>query len=211
MKHKDTLLAEDEITKDQNFESGLTNQSPESSVDAQPDPSTAKIEKQSLKELKRNKRKKSKSDFDKVVSQKKQDAEPVRKIKRIKTEPDVGLTVEQVIERINKGYTNKTLNTNVKTYSSIFINNIFTFFNILCFAVAISLIIARSFKDLLFMVVVLCNIAIGIIQEIRAKRTIEKLSLLTAPTAKVIRGGTEYEVTTEEVVIDDIMCLSNGK
>lgn len=211
MKHKDTLLAEDEITKDQNFESGLTNQSPESSVDAQPDPSTAKIEKQSLKELKRNKRKKNKSDFDKVVSQKKQDTEPVRKIKRIKTEPDVGLTVEQVIERINKGYTNKTLNTNVKTYSSIFINNIFTFFNILCFAVAISLIIARSFKDLLFMVVVLCNIAIGIIQEIRAKRTIEKLSLLTAPTAKVIRGGTEYEVTTEEVVIDDIMCLSNGK
>ena len=57
--------------------------------------------------------------------------------------------------------------------------------------------------------VIICNSVISIIQEIKAKRTIEKLSLLTAPTTKVIRGGNEYEVTTEEVVIDDIEYKSN--
>ena len=81
----------------------------------------------------------------------------------------------------------------------------------LCLAIAISLLIAHSYKNLVFMVIALANTTIGIVQEIRAKRTIEKLSLLTAPTAKVIRGGSEYDVTTAEVVIDDIVCLSNGK
>ena len=133
------------------------------------------------------------------------------KLKRVKADPDQGLTVEQVVERINKGYINKSAVTNNKTYLSIFINNIFTFFNILCIGVAICLIIAGSFKNLFFLVVMLSNTAIGIFQEIKAKKTIDKLSLLTAPTTKVIRGGNEYDVTTDEVVVDDIALFSNGK
>ena len=173
-----------------------------------------------FKEVSQNKKHNKKSEkkskakesaFQKEIDKKDNPEEVKKEIKRLKPDPNVGLSVEQVIERINKGYVNKTVNGNVKTYSSIFISNICTFFNILCVAVAISLIIAGSFKNLMFMLVVFCNTAIGIFQEIRAKRTIEKLSLLTAPTAKVIRGGSEYEITTAEVVIDDIVVLKNGK
>ena len=160
---------------------------------------------------KSDKQKKQQSEFQKELGKKENPEEVKKEIKRINADPNVGLSVEQVIERINKGYVNKTINNNVKTYASIFISNICTFFNILCFAVAISLVIAGSFKNLVFMLVAFCNTAIGILQEIRAKRTIEKLSLLTAPTAKVIRGGSEYEITTAEVVIDDIVVLKNGK
>lgn len=133
------------------------------------------------------------------------------RLKRVKADPNFGLTVEQVVDRINKGYVNKTIKTNNKTYLSIFLNNIFTFFNILCIAIAICLAFAGSFTDLFFLVIMLANTSIGIIQEIKAKRTIEKLSLLTAPTTKVIRGGNEYEVTTDEVVLDDIALFTNGK
>jgi len=163
------------------------------------------------KKLAKKKCKKKKSAFEKVLDEKKSPVEPEKKINRVKPDPSEGLSVEQVIERINKGFVNTTPNANVKTYRSIFLNNIFTFFNMLCLAIAISLLIAHSYKNLVFMVIALANTTIGIVQEIRAKRTIEKLSLLTAPTAKVIRGGSEYDVTTAEVVIDDIVCLSNGK
>ena len=132
-----------------------------------------------------------------------------QKIRRVKADPNVGLTVEQVVERINKGHINKSSVSNNKTYLSIFLSNIFTFFNMLCVVVALCLIIAGSYKNLFFMVITLANTSIGIFQEIRAKRTIEKLSLLTAPTTKVIRGGNEYEVTTEEVVLDDIAVFTN--
>ena len=178
-----------------------------------PNTDNVKVDKKSIKEIKKESKqiKKGKSEFSRMIHKNDQPDEQVRKIKRIKTDPNQGLTVDQVVERINKGFINKTPNTNNKTYASIFIGNIFTFFNILCFLVAASLIIAGSYKDLMFMVVVLANMSIGIIQEIRAKRTIEKLSLLTAPSAKVVRGGTEYEVSTEEIVVDDIMILYNGK
>ena len=147
-----------------------------------------------------------------MFSKKKKEVEIEKpRLRRVKADPDQGLSVEQVVERINKGYINKTLKTNNKTYLSIFLNNIFTFFNVLCLAIAICLVFAGSFKDLFFLVIMIANTSIGIIQEIKAKRTIEKLSLLTAPTTKVIRGGNEYEVTTEEVVLDDIAIFTNGK
>lgn len=169
-----------------------------------------KEKKVKLKKEKNNSKFKEK--FSNLFSKNKKNAEIEKpKIRRVKADPDQGLTVEQVVERINKGYINKTLKTNNKTYLSIFLNNIFTFFNILCIAIAICLVFAGSFKDLFFLVIMLANTAIGIIQEIKAKRTIEKLSLLTAPTTKVIRGGNEYEVTTEEVVLDDIALFTNGK
>ena len=160
-----------------------------------------------VKKIKDKKEKKSFSLFKKkepVVVEK-------QRIKRVKADPNFGLTVEQVVERVNKGHINKSSTTNNKTIASIILNNVFTFFNILCFAVAACLIVAGSFKNLVFLVITLANTLIGIIQEIRAKTTIEKLNLLTAPTTKVIRGGAEYDVTTEEVVIDDIAIYSNGK
>ena len=149
----------------------------------------------------------------KGVFKKKKEQEPVKptRVKRVRTDASLGLTDDQVHERINKGQTNNTPNRNVKTYKRIFFENTFTFFNLLCLAVAISLICVGAWSNCLFMAIIIINTAIGIIQEIRAKKTIEKLSLLTAPAVKVIRSGVEQTITTDEVVIDDIVVLSNGK
>lgn len=148
------------------------------------------------------------------ASKKKKDVEPEKKpqrVRRVRTDASTGLTDDQVQERILKGQTNHTPNRNVKTYKRIFFENTVTFFNILCLAVAISLICVGAWSNCLFMAIIIINTAIGIIQEIRAKKTIEKLSLLTAPAVKVVRSGIERTITTDEVVIDDIVVLSNGK
>ncbi len=148
----------------------------------------------------------------KASSKKQQQTEVVpKRVKRVKADYKTGLSNDQVKERINKGQTNRTPNQNVKTYKSIFIENIFTFLNMLCLAIAISLMCVGAFSDCLGMVIILANIGIGIFQEIRAKLTIEKLSLLTAPAVKVVRDGIEQTVSTDDVVIDDIIILSTGK
>ena len=169
-----------------------------------------------IEDTKKSKKKKSLKFLSKLNNKKNKTPEKIevvaqQKIKRVKTSPESGLSIDQVVDRINKGYTNETPNTNVKTYGAIFTENIFTFFNMLCLIVAIALIVVGSYKNLLFMVVATANTAIGIIQEIKSKKTIEKLSLLTAPTTNVIRGGQEYTITTPEIVIDDIVVLSTGK
>ena len=162
------------------------------------------------------------SDIFKMIAEstkkKKKKKEPVvvQKIKRVKTDYQTGLTAEQVEERKEKGHTNATPNTNSKTVGSIICENVFTFFNILCFIVFIALVVVnimykQKWSNVLFMLIILVNIVIGIVQEIRAKKTIEKLSLLTAPVVKVVRDRVEENIATEEVVIDDIVVLSTGK
>ncbi len=156
--------------------------------------------------------------FGKMFKRKKKKPEPVvqKRVKRVRTDYRSGLNSDQVQERISKGQTNETPNANVKTIKSILLENIFTFFNILCFLIAIALIVVnimykQGWSNILFMVTILVNIIIGIIQEIRAKKTIEKLSLLTAPVVKVVRDGDEQTISPDEVVIDDIIVLSTGK
>ncbi len=144
--------------------------------------------------------------------------EPVvqKRVRRVKTDYQTGLNNEQVQERILKGQTNAVPNTNVKTIRSIIVENVFTFFNILCFIVfaalvTVNILYKQKWSNLLFMVIIVVNIIIGIVQEIRAKKTIEKLSLLTAPVVKVIRNGVAETIAQEEVVLDDIVILSTGK
>ena len=156
--------------------------------------------------------------FKMVFNNKKKKPEPIvqKRVKRVKADYQTGLTDDQVQERIMKGQTNATPNTNVKTIRSIITQNLFTFFNILCFLIAIALIVVniiykQSWSNILFMAIIVINIVIGIVQEIRAKSTIEKLSLLTAPVVKVLRDGAEVNVSTDDVVIDDIVVLSTGK
>jgi len=147
------------------------------------------------------------------IFKKKKPEEPVKptRVKRVRTDYNYGLTQDQVNERIQKEQTNETPNQSVKTYKRIFLENTLTFFNVLCLAIAISLICVGAWSNCLFMVIIIVNTAIGIIQEVKAKKTIEKLSLLTAPSVKVIREGVEQTITMNEVVIDDILVLSNGK
>lgn len=148
----------------------------------------------------------------------------IKKIKKIKksknfsffnaprydTNIKTGLTSQQVNERIENGYVNYMDNKNTKTYKSIFFSNIFTFFNLLCFGVAAALIAVGSFNNLFFMVILISNITIGIIQEIKAKLTIEKIRLVTTNFAKVRRNGKELDIKTSDVVLDDIILFAFG-
>ncbi|TNF07144.1 MAG: HAD family hydrolase [Bacillota bacterium] len=128
--------------------------------------------------------------------------------------PDVekGLTTEEVELRQMAGYANITDTGSSKSVTSIITSNIFTFFNFMNFGIAIWLItVSAKITNMAFMGVITANITIGIIQEIRAKKTIDKLSLLSAPTAIVKRDNDEFEIAIHDVVIDDILHLSSGK
>lgn len=127
-----------------------------------------------------------------------------------------GLTTDQVNERITKGQVNKVDNKTSKSTIQILVSNIFTFFNILSFSVVIALVIigatldSSAFLNIMFFGVVLLNMIIGIIQELRAKYTIDKLRLLSNAKVMVIRDKVQQEILPEEIVLDDILILKNG-
>ena len=130
---------------------------------------------------------------------------------RYETLPSVGLAVEQVAERRSDGLVNKVERTVGKSYAAIFLGNIFTFFNMLGLFIMVLMFALGSFDNLFFSVVILANTFIGIIQEIKAKKSIEKLSIMSAPTANVVRGGVESEIAVSDLVLDDIVRLEAGK
>ncbi len=132
-------------------------------------------------------------------------------VKRFNPQLDQGLTEAQVQERVAAELINNTTKTYSKTYRQIFVSNIFTFFNILCILIAIALILVGSWGDLFFVLILVLNTTIGIYQEIRAKRTIDKMTIVTAPTATVIREGVTKEISVKDLVLDDITILKNGK
>ena len=132
-------------------------------------------------------------------------------IERYETDLNIGLTTEQVDSRIAKGLNNSTSHGSTKTIGQIILGNVFTFLNLLTFTIAGLLISVQSYDNLVFLVIILANLIIGIIQEIKAKKTIDKLSLIAAPTCEVIRDGKHIDVAVEEVVLDDLMVLENGR
>jgi len=133
-------------------------------------------------------------------------------VERYNPEVEKGLTTDEVELRQMAGLANITDTGSSKSIPKIITANIFTFFNFLNFGIAGWLItVGASISNLFFMGVITANITIGIIQEIRAKKTIDKLSLLSAPTAIVIRDADEFEIAIHDVVIDDILFLSSGK
>lgn len=122
--------------------------------------------------------------------------------------PMKGLSDAQVEERVAKGLNNKVSDCTGKTIKQIIISNVFTYFNLIFLILVILLCIARSFRNLTFLPVIIGNTLIGIFQEIRAKKTLEKMSILNAPHAIVIRNGVEKQILSEELVKDDIIRLS---
>ncbi|HCY52334.1 MAG TPA: ATPase P [Clostridiales bacterium] len=132
-------------------------------------------------------------------------------VKRYYPEIDKGLTSEQAEERYFHYLDNDDGNKYSKSYASIFVKNIFTFFNLLGLIVTIALIVANApLSSFFFDIIYLLNIAIGIIQEIRSKKSIEKLSLISAKTANVIRDGVPVEIPSADIVLDDIVLYSIG-
>ena len=117
-------------------------------------------------------------------------------------DPAVGLNHEQVAFRREQGLDNSSGTIRTLSEKQIILKNIITPFNILNFILAGMILAVGSFKNMLFMGVILCNILIGSFQEIRAKRTIDKLSLIAAPRAHVIREGETQEIPVEEIVLE---------
>ncbi len=143
-----------------------------------------------------------------------------RKVKRMdeviveRYNPEVveGLTTEDVEARQIAGLVNVAETGSSKSIKSIIFANVFTLFNGLIIAITIwMLTVNASVTNFFFVIIVVANITIGIIQEIRAKKTIDKLSLLSAPTAIVMRDKAELEISVVDVVIDDILRLTSGK
>ena len=132
-------------------------------------------------------------------------------VDRFEPNPEDGLTDEQVNQRILEGFSNFKPKSSSKTVFQIVISNVFTVLNLLIFVIAGFLISIGSIKDLTFLLIISANIIIGIVQEIRAKKMIDKLSLISAPTVNVLRNGKIAEISTGEVVLDDIMILEAGK
>ncbi len=122
-----------------------------------------------------------------------------------------GLTSQEVKIRTENGQINHYNEHKTKTVAEIIRENVFTFFNMVNFILAFLLILVGSYRNLLFMGVVLSNMFIGIFQELKAKTTIDRLSLLTRSGVRVIRDGIEQNIPDNRLVLDDVIILSAGQ
>ena len=121
-----------------------------------------------------------------------------------------GLTDEQVNERIEQGKVNADENPNTRTYKQIVRENTLTFFNFLNLVLLILVLMVGSYKNAFFVGIIIINTLIGIAHENRAKKTLDKLAILTAKKSIVIREGKKWTVPTEDLVLDDLVCLKTG-
>lgn len=121
-----------------------------------------------------------------------------------------GLCESQVLQRMKKGQSNKVNDRITKTYTDIMKDNLCTLFNLINGILAALIICIGSFKNVLFLGVVLSNIVIGIVQEIRAKQILDKLALITKPYVAILRDGSIQNHHMEQLVLDDIVVLSAG-
>ena len=123
----------------------------------------------------------------------------------------IGLTDAEVEQRIEQGLTNHTDISTDKTKKEIVVSNVCTYFNLIFLVITILLVAVGSFRNLTFLPIIIGNTVIGIVQELRAKKTLEKMSLLNAPHADVIRNGEMTQIATEKLVKDDVILLTAGK
>ncbi len=124
---------------------------------------------------------------------------------------NVGLSEEQVQKRKNDGWINVVKNKYSKSYANIIFGNLCTFFNLLCLICTVALIaVDAKLSDMFFVLIFSANLIIGIIQEIRSKKTVEKLSLVKAPYAIAVRNGYETEVPISDLVLSDVVKLETG-
>lgn len=145
-----------------------------------------------------------------ISKKKKGNLEKDMPVVRYQTDREHGLSEEQINERIEHKLSNDTKIKTSNSILSIICKNVFTFFNCIWLIIAIALMCVGAWGDLLFLFVVIANTAISIIQEIKSKRTVERLSMVTAPKIKVIRMGLQQEIKSEDLLLDDIMLLENG-
>lgn len=122
-----------------------------------------------------------------------------------------GLTSEQVLQKIKLGKVNKIKTKTSKTYAQILFGNLFTWFNVICFLIAGTLIAIGSFENTLFLVIFLANLLIGIVQEIRAKLMVDKISVFVNAKVTVLRNKQKVDVDIDQVVEGDIIYFEAGQ
>ncbi|MBR4406717.1 MAG: HAD-IC family P-type ATPase [Clostridia bacterium] len=144
------------------------------------------------------------------MKQKKLHQEKSQNIVRYNPDIKTGLTDEIVLQRKKDKLTNKTRKKNSKSYFRIICENTFTYFNLIWAIIIAAYIYVNSYNNLLFVVVIFLNTFIAIIQECRAKRTVDKLSLITAPKVDVVRNGQTIKLNSQNLVLDDIVILTVG-
>ena len=129
----------------------------------------------------------------------------------INADPQQGLSAEEVLLRKHGGWTNRTPRSASKTEKEIVLENCLTFFNMVFLVLAVVLLIGgSSVKNMTFLVVVICNTLIGIYQEIRAKRAVDKLTLVAAQQLRTVRSGQMMKVRSDLLVRDDIVEFTPG-
>ena len=121
-----------------------------------------------------------------------------------------GLTAAQVEERIAGGLTNSVHITTGKTTAQIVTSNLFTYFNLIFLILAVLLCLVGSYRNLTFLPVIIGNTVIGIFQELRAKRTLDRMNMLNAPHAVAVRENVQSRIPSEELVQDDVVLLAAG-
>ncbi len=122
----------------------------------------------------------------------------------------MGLTAAEVRERIERGETNASTERTSRTFAEILRANIFTRFNAILGVLLVVILAVGHPQDALFGIVLVSNALIGIVQEVRAKRTLDQLAVLSAPRVRVVRDGSETEIEVDDVVLDDLVELRSG-
>ncbi len=128
----------------------------------------------------------------------------------IEPSPDTGLTAEQAKALAEGGWDNRPVDSPTKSDKQIIRENLFTYFNLIFIVLATCLLFVGDFKDMTFLIVVAANSVIGIVQQIRSKRTIEQLSLLSASRVRTVRDGQIRELPVDQLVREDIVELTAG-
>ncbi len=135
---------------------------------------------------------------------------PRKTIEELCTSPEQGLNSSQVQLRADNGYSNVAIDPPTKTVGEIVRSNLFTYFNFVFFALAACVIAVGSWYNLTFMLVVFANLIVGIVQELRSKATLDKLSIINAPKSIVVRNGARRTININATVRDDIVVFTNG-
>lgn len=126
------------------------------------------------------------------------------------TDIERGLSTAEVEERITAGKINRNMELKTKSVKELIIENLCTLFNLINAVLAILVLLTGSFKNLTFLFVVFLNTAIGVIQSMRSKKMVDKLTLLTSKKAIAVRDGAEVELDLDQIVLDDIIRLGRG-
>ena len=132
------------------------------------------------------------------------------RMERIAADPQSGLSAEQVKRRFAQGENNYKVESSTLSVSEIVRSNVCTYFNLVFAVIAVLLAIVGAWSDMLFLPIIVANTCIGIIQEVHSKKVLDKLSILNAPHAVVIRDGKRQEIPADQLVLDDIVECSAG-